>query len=59
LNNDKVQDEGELIYPDELTEFKEILDANTFTIYGDVSYINLNVKKITNSDISKWTCKLN
>ena len=41
LNNDKVQDEGELIYPDELTEFKGILDANTFTIYGDVSYINL------------------
>ena len=53
LNNDKVQDEGELIYPDELTEFKGILDASTFTIYGDISYINLNVKKITDLDISK------
>ena len=53
MNNDKVQDEGELIYPDELTEFKGILGANTFTIYGDVSYINLNVKKITDLDISK------
>ena len=53
LNNDKVQDEGELIYPDKVAEFKGILGANTFTIYGNVSYINLNVKKITDLDISK------
>ena len=53
LNNDKVQDDGELIYPDKVAEFKGILGANTFTIYGNVSYINLNVKKITDLDISK------
>ena len=53
MNNDKVQDDGKLIYPDKVAEFKGILGANTFTIYGDVSYINLNVKKITDLDISK------